>query len=203
MRIETLCTGDELLTGLTSDTNSRFFQTLLLEQCGLTVRRSTVVGDVREELIEVMNTLAARCDVVLVSGGLGPTTDDITIECAAEAANVAIVEDERVMAHIRARFEKRGTQSVADWHPQVLLATQLTPDGFPAPSAATAQPTHAPLKHAGPPPAAAQSALVMQPHVRLGRQVPPSLWELVELRLQSVSVVQPQTPLGRQARPEL
>lgn len=108
VRIETLCTGDELLTGLTSDTNSRFFQTLLLEQCGLTVRRSTVVGDVREELIEVMNTLAARCDVVLVSGGLGPTTDDITIECAAEAAKVAIVEDERVMAHIRARFDKRG-----------------------------------------------------------------------------------------------
>lgn len=94
-------------------------------------------------------------------------------------------------------------QSVADWHPQVLLATQLTPDGFPAQSAATTQPTHAPLKHAGPPPAAAQSALVMQPHVRLGRQVPPSLWELVELRLQSVSVVHPQTPLGRQARPEL
>lgn len=108
MRIETLCTGDELLTGLTSDTNSRFFQTLLLEQCGLTVRRSTVVGDVRDELIEVMNTLAARCDVVLVSGGLGPTTDDITIECAAEAAKVELVEDERVMAHIRARFEKRG-----------------------------------------------------------------------------------------------
>lgn len=108
MRIETLCTGDELLTGLTSDTNSRFFQTLLLEQCGLTVRRSTVVGDVREDLIEVMNTLAARCDVVLVSGGLGPTTDDITIECAAEAAKVELVEDERVMEHIRARFEKRG-----------------------------------------------------------------------------------------------
>jgi len=108
LRIETLCTGDELLTGLTSDTNSRFFQTLLLEQCGLTVRRSTVVGDVRDDLIEVLNTLAARCDVVLVSGGLGPTTDDITIESACEAAQVAMVEDERVMAHIRARFEKRG-----------------------------------------------------------------------------------------------
>ncbi|MBM4777441.1 MAG: CinA family nicotinamide mononucleotide deamidase-related protein [Archangiaceae bacterium] len=108
MRIETLCTGDELLTGLTSDTNSRFFQTLLLEQCGLTVRRSTVVGDVREDLIEVLDTLAARCDAVLVSGGLGPTTDDITIECAAAAAKVELVEDERVMAHIRARFEKRG-----------------------------------------------------------------------------------------------
>ncbi len=108
MRIETLCTGDELLTGLTSDTNSRFFQALLLERCGLTVRRSTVVGDVREDLIEALDTLAARCDVVLVSGGLGPTTDDLTIECAAEAAGVTLLEDPVVMEHIRARFEKRG-----------------------------------------------------------------------------------------------
>ena len=108
MRIETLCTGDELLTGLTSDTNSRFFQALLLERCGLTVRRSTVVGDVSDELIEVLDTLAARCDVVLVSGGLGPTTDDLTIECAAAAAGVPLREDPLVMEHIRARFEKRG-----------------------------------------------------------------------------------------------
>lgn len=110
MRIETLCTGDELLTGLTSDTNSRFFQALLLERCGLTVRRSTVVGDVREDLIEALDTLASRCDAVLVSGGLGPTTDDLTIECAAEAAGVALREDPTVMAHIRARFEQRGIE---------------------------------------------------------------------------------------------
>lgn len=108
MRIETLCTGDELLTGLTADTNSRFFQSLLLERCGLTVRRSTVVGDTHDDLVEVLNTLAARCDVVLVSGGLGPTTDDLTIECAAEAAGVGLREDERVMEHIRARFAHRG-----------------------------------------------------------------------------------------------
>lgn len=108
MRIETLATGDELLTGLTADTNSRTFQTLLLERCGLTVRRSTVVGDVREDLVEVMRTLAERCDAVLVSGGLGPTTDDLTIDCAAEAGGVGLKEDEQVMAHIRARFAQRG-----------------------------------------------------------------------------------------------
>jgi nicotinamide-nucleotide amidase len=108
MRIETVCTGDELLTGLTSDTNSRFFQALLLDRCGLTVQRSTVVGDVKADLIEVLNAVSARCDVVLVSGGLGPTTDDLTAESAAEAAGVELVEDEAVMAHIRARFEKRG-----------------------------------------------------------------------------------------------
>jgi nicotinamide-nucleotide amidase len=118
MRIETLCTGDELLTGLTSDTNSRFFQALLLERCGLTVRRSTVVGDVKADLVEVLNALAARCDVVLVSGGLGPTTDDLTAESAAEAAGVALVEDAQVMAHIRARFERRGIALTENNHRQ-------------------------------------------------------------------------------------
>lgn len=108
MRIETLCTGDELLTGLTSDTNSRFFQTLLLERCGLLVRRSTVVGDDRAELAEVINALEARCDVVLVSGGLGPTADDVTIESAAMAAGVQLVEDPAVVEHIEARFRQRG-----------------------------------------------------------------------------------------------
>ncbi|MFZ5438455.1 MAG: CinA family nicotinamide mononucleotide deamidase-related protein [Myxococcota bacterium] len=108
MRIETICTGDELLTGLTSDTNSRFFQEALLTRTGLTVRRSVVVGDVREDIIEALDAAAARCDVVLVSGGLGPTTDDLTAECAASAAGVPLVLDAAAMRHIEARFQARG-----------------------------------------------------------------------------------------------
>lgn len=108
MRIETICTGDELLTGLTSDTNSRFFQQALLDRTGLTVRRSVVVGDVREDIIEALNAAAARCDVVLVSGGLGPTADDLTAECAATAAGVKLEESQAAMAHIEARFKARG-----------------------------------------------------------------------------------------------
>lgn len=108
MRIETLCTGDELLTGLTSDTNSRFFQTLLLERCGLTVARGTVVGDVAEEIEEALSAAARRCDVLLVSGGLGPTADDLTAECAARVAGVPLVEDAAVLAHLEARLKARG-----------------------------------------------------------------------------------------------
>lgn len=110
MRIETLCTGDELLTGLTADTNSPFFQARLLETGGLTVSRSTVVGDVEAELVEVMRALAERCDAVLVSGGLGPTTDDITIACAGKAFGLEVVEAPEVLEHIRARFAQRGVQ---------------------------------------------------------------------------------------------
>lgn len=108
MRIETIATGDELLTGLISDTNSAFFQALLLEKTGQTVKRGVVVGDDRDDIIEALNAAAARCDFVLVSGGLGPTTDDFTAECAAKAVGVALVENDAAMQHLRARFEKRG-----------------------------------------------------------------------------------------------
>ena len=108
MRVETICTGDELLTGLTADTNSLFFQRLLLERCSLQVERSVTVPDVREDIIEVLNAAAARCDAVLVSGGLGPTADDLTAECAAEAAGVELIEDEVVIKHLEERYLKRN-----------------------------------------------------------------------------------------------
>jgi nicotinamide-nucleotide amidase len=108
VRIETICTGDELLTGLTSDTNSRFFQQALLDRTGLAVRRSTVVGDDRADIIEALDQAAARADVVLVSGGLGPTSDDLTAECAASAANVPLEQSVEALHHIEERFKARG-----------------------------------------------------------------------------------------------
>jgi len=107
MRIEALCTGDELLTGVTTDTNSTWFQQRLLEH-GEQVARTTVVGDVREEILEALRTLSARADVVLVSGGLGPTADDLTAEVAARAAGVPLVVHEAALAALRERFAIRG-----------------------------------------------------------------------------------------------
>src|SRR5215475_2288194 len=107
MRIEALCTGDELLTGVTTDTNSTWFQQRLLEH-GVQVARTTVVGDVREEILEALRTLSARADVVLVSGGLGPTADDLTAEVAARAAGVPLVVHEGALASLRDRFARRG-----------------------------------------------------------------------------------------------
>ena len=107
MRIEALCTGDELLTGITTDTNSPWFQERLLAH-GEQVLRTTVVGDVHEEILEALRTLSARADVVLVSGGLGPTTDDLTAEVAAEAAGVPLVIHEPALEALRKRFAVRG-----------------------------------------------------------------------------------------------
>lgn len=108
MRIEVLCTGDELLTGLIADTNSAFFLERLFGQLGLQCQRVQVVGDVRADLIAAIREASARSDAVLVSGGLGPTADDLTAECAAAAQGVPLVEDQAVREEIRRRFEKRG-----------------------------------------------------------------------------------------------
>jgi nicotinamide-nucleotide amidase len=108
VRIETVCTGDELLTGLTADTNSQFFQARLLESLGLTVERNTVVGDVREEIISALSEAAGRSEAVLVSGGLGPTSDDLTVECAAMLAQLPLEQDLGALRHLEERFKSRG-----------------------------------------------------------------------------------------------
>ncbi len=107
MRIEVLCTGDELLNGTIADTNSPWFMTRLFE-LGELVARTTVVGDDRRELVSAFREVSARAGAVLVSGGLGPTADDLTAECAAEAAGVPLVEDARAMQALRERFARRN-----------------------------------------------------------------------------------------------
>jgi nicotinamide-nucleotide amidase len=107
VRIEVLCTGDELLTGLTTDTNSPYFMGKLFDM-GEKVARSQIVGDVREHIIEALTAVRARADAVLVSGGLGPTADDLTAECAAAAAGVRLIENPEVLAELKARFAKRN-----------------------------------------------------------------------------------------------
>src|SRR5262245_28632222 len=109
MRIEVLCTGDELLNGTITDTNSPWFMNRLFA-LGELVTRTTVVGDDRQELVSSMREVSARADAVLVSGGLGPTADDLTAECAAEAAGVPLVEDARAMQALRERFARRGAE---------------------------------------------------------------------------------------------
>lgn len=109
MRIEVLCTGDELLTGLTSDTNSRFFMERL-ELLGAQVSYEQIVGDVLEDIVRALREAATRADVLLVSGGLGPTMDDLTAEAAATAAGVKLIEHAQTWEAIVARFNARGLE---------------------------------------------------------------------------------------------
>jgi nicotinamide-nucleotide amidase len=109
VRIEVLCTGDELLTGLTADTNSPYFMGKVLE-LGEKVAFAQVVPDDREAITHALRAVRDRADAVLVSGGLGPTADDFTAECAAAAAGVPLVEHAPTLERLRQRFAKRGLE---------------------------------------------------------------------------------------------
>lgn len=90
MRIEILCTGDEILSGKTINTNYSHIARRLVET-DLGVAWGTTVGDDRTALRAAFQQAAARADVVIVNGGLGPTVDDLSQEMAAEAAGVPLV----------------------------------------------------------------------------------------------------------------
>ncbi|MFY2556639.1 CinA family nicotinamide mononucleotide deamidase-related protein [Corallococcus terminator] len=107
MRVELLCTGDELVTGLITDTNSTWLEARLFD-LGIKVERVVLVGDVRPDITQALLEASSRADVVVVSGGLGPTADDFTLECAAAAAGVPLEEDARVLDWLRERYAARG-----------------------------------------------------------------------------------------------
>jgi nicotinamide-nucleotide amidase len=105
--VEILSTGDELLTGQVVDTNSAWLMDRLWD-LGVMVRRKTLVGDDRQDLLAALAETTGRADLVVMSGGLGPTEDDLTAECAAAAMGVPLEEDAASLQTIRRRFEKLG-----------------------------------------------------------------------------------------------
>jgi nicotinamide-nucleotide amidase len=107
LAVEILSTGDELLTGQITDTNSVWLMDRLWD-LGVMVRRKTLVGDDRQHLLAALAETTGRSDVVVMSGGLGPTEDDLTAECVATALGVPLVEDAASLDAIRRRFEKIG-----------------------------------------------------------------------------------------------
>ncbi len=107
LTVEILSTGDELLTGQIVDTNSVWLMDRLWDQ-GLMVRRKTLVGDDRDDLLAALRETTARADVVVMSGGLGPTEDDLTTECVAAAMGVKLVEDAASLEAIRRRIARMG-----------------------------------------------------------------------------------------------
>ena len=98
-----LTIGDELLTGDVTDTNSSFMGAQL-RRCGVQVVRQTSVRDRLDEIGAALE-LAQDCDICLVTGGLGPTTDDLTATALARAAGLGLVRDPQVVKQLYQRFE--------------------------------------------------------------------------------------------------
>jgi nicotinamide-nucleotide amidase len=106
MRAEVIAIGDELTSGQRLDTNSQWLSERLGE-IGIPVAFHTTVGDDLENNIAVFRTAIERADVVVATGGLGPTADDLTRDAIAAAAGVELVQDDASLEHIRSLFARR------------------------------------------------------------------------------------------------
>lgn len=109
---EIVAVGSELLTPFRIDTNSLFL-TAELNAIGIDVIGKQVAGDSREALAMAVRSALGRADVVVTSGGLGPTADDLTREAVADALGVTLVEDAGLVEVIRQRFTQRGAEMPA------------------------------------------------------------------------------------------
>ena len=107
MLAEIIAVGSEMLTPHRQDTNSLYL-TAGLNDLGVTVAFKTIVGDNRDHLRSAIHIAINRADVILLSGGLGPTEDDLTRECVAETLNRSLHRNEAVLEFLRKRFAARN-----------------------------------------------------------------------------------------------
>ncbi len=106
MRAEIITIGDELLIGQVVDTNSAWMAEKLNE-IGVELFQITSVHDEREHIIAALDEAFSRADIVLTTGGLGPTKDDITKLVLCEYFDTHLIEDARVHAHILELYKDR------------------------------------------------------------------------------------------------
>lgn len=96
MIAEVLATGDEIRSGALVDSNSAYIAEKV-ETLGIKITRHNCVGDDENELTTILLELAERADIIVVTGGLGPTLDDLSREAAARAAGVSLEIDAKVL----------------------------------------------------------------------------------------------------------
>lgn len=106
-RAAIIAVGTELLTPFRTDTNSLAL-TARLDEIGIQVVHKAIAGDSTDAIAAAIRDAAARADLVIVTGGLGPTSDDLTREAVAAFLGVSMREDPALVAAIAARFETRG-----------------------------------------------------------------------------------------------
>lgn len=123
MNAEIIAVGSEMLTPWRQDTNSLFI-TERLNEIGIEVRLRAVVGDDRERLGRVFLHALERADLVVLTGGLGPTDDDVTREVVAAALNRPLVEREELTEAIRRRFASRNLVM-----PEINRRQAMVPEG--------------------------------------------------------------------------
>lgn len=106
---ELLTIGDEILYGQIVDTNSQWMS-VELDKVGIKVIRKTSIGDQESEILTAFAEAEKRADVILITGGLGPTSDDITKPCLAKYFNCELKIHEEALAEVTEFFVSRGRE---------------------------------------------------------------------------------------------
>jgi nicotinamide-nucleotide amidase len=120
MRVELLNTGTELMLGFTINSHLNYIARQLAD-IGLRLDRQTTVADDRAEMRAAVADALQRSDILLLTGGLGPTSDDFTREVVAELLGRALVRDDAIAATIAERFRKRGIRMPESVNVQALV----------------------------------------------------------------------------------
>lgn len=120
MRAEIIAVGTELLLGQIANTNAQYLSQKLAE-IGIGVYFHTVVGDNTQRLLQTIRLAASRSDLVVFTGGLGPTQDDLTKETVAEHIGVGLEVNSPAMEHIEAFFQQRKTVMTENNRKQALV----------------------------------------------------------------------------------
>ena len=125
MNAEIIAVGSELLTPHRQDTNSLYL-TEKLNDLGVEVRFKCIVGDDAEGLTAAAKLAMRRSDIIIFSGGLGPTEDDLTREAVADGLGLKVQRDPAVLAKLEERFAKRGMKMSANNAKQADILTGAT-----------------------------------------------------------------------------
>lgn len=115
-----LSTGDEVLLGDIVDTNSSFL-CQALKDLGICVKKITAVGDDVDAIASVIKDISGQADICLVTGGLGPTQDDLTALACSRAAEDTLAKNNDALESMKTYFKKRGFQLTRDNEKQALL----------------------------------------------------------------------------------
>jgi nicotinamide-nucleotide amidase len=121
-RAEIIAIGDELIGGVRVDTNSQWISQQL-DQLGIQTAFHSTVGDDIEDMLQVFQTAIGRADMIVTTGGLGPTADDLTRKAIAQTAGVELVLDNAVLEHVQQMYHRRGrvmppNNEIQAWFPE-------------------------------------------------------------------------------------
>jgi len=109
MQVEIITIGDEILIGQIVDTNSAYMGQLL-NLNGISVKQISSVSDNREHIIKALDEAKGRADIILITGGLGPTKDDITKKTLCEYFNTTMRFDECAYKYVENLFSTNGKE---------------------------------------------------------------------------------------------